>query len=209
MPGVGFETFVPKRPDTKFVIKNITAGTPQEKIIHLFQYPIYPGRQRDLLKIPVVSEADIRHSLLKGELRTKGECGEICIVSSNIDLLQFDNIQKAFIESLACIPGALDGLEVTTATAVLNFAFKQNVPLVATADPKVWIVPAPDKFINGSLGPNEFRIQVRHNGRGLIQGVDYIISESGGAGTGFDTITFIAFAPTSKSDVIADYVCEI
>src|SRR5271165_3139934 len=59
-----------------------------EKTIMIFNYPINAGGTRDLLKIPGVQEEDIRSSLLKGELRHKFLCGDIELVSSNIDLLQ-------------------------------------------------------------------------------------------------------------------------
>lgn len=205
MPNVGFETFFPKRVDTVFIVQNITKNTAQERTIHIFGYPIPAGKERDLLSIPVVSEADIRHSLLKGELRVKGENGEICVTRSNIDLLQFDPEQKAFLESI-CIN---NGLEVTT--SVLNFSFKQNVQLIGVKNGsnRVFTVPFPDKFINGLLGLNEFRILVRHNGKGLLPGVDYTMSESGGIGTGLDTITIITFKPVADSTLVADYVVRI
>lgn len=208
MTQVGFNTFQPKEVDTVFEVRNVTLGTQQEKQIHIFNYPIPPGRTRDLLAIPQVSEADIRHALLKGDLKVKGVCGEICIVRSNIDLIQFDDEQKAFIESLACTPGAVDGLEGGGGSS-FNFAFKQNVELLGTKDGKNRVFTTPDKFINADIGSNSFRILIRHDGKGLIPGVDYTLSESMGAGTGFDTITFIQFAPKAKSTLIADYVVSI
>lgn len=109
MPGVGFDTFFPKTKNTKFVVRNITNGTPQEKVVRVFQYPIKPAGERDLLTIPEVSEADIRHALLKGSLRIKLELGELRVVDSNINLLQFDNEQKSFLQSV----GITNGLEIT------------------------------------------------------------------------------------------------
>jgi len=207
MPNVGFETFFPKKVDTVFIVQNITIGTPQERTIHIFGYPIPAGKQRDVLAIPVVSEADIRHSLLKGELRVKGQNGEICVTRSNIDLLQFDPEQKAFLESI-CIN---NGLEVSGGGGTLDFSFKQNVLLIGTKNGsnRIFTVPSPDKFINGSLGLNEFRILIRHNGKGLLPGVDYTMSESGGIGTGLDTIKIINFKPVADSTLVADYVVKI
>ena len=196
MPGVGFETFFPKQVDTKFVVRNITEGTRQEKTIHIFQYPIPAGRERDLMDIPVVSEADIRHSLLKGELRIKALCGEIKVIASNIDLIQFDPEQRAFLESI-CIT---DGLTECPCDA----------DGYAAALPYAWrIFTTPDIFINGTLFGNEFHILLRHNGRVLVDGKDYILSESGGAGTGYDTIIFTAFSPRPRSQLFADYVIDI
>lgn len=105
---VGFGTFFPKISNTKFVVRNIA---PQGKRIRIFQYPINNGETRDLLAIPAVSEADIRHSLLKGELAVKIKYGELEIVDSDIDLLQFNAEQKSFLENA----GVNKGLAVTSA----------------------------------------------------------------------------------------------
>jgi hypothetical protein len=201
MPGVGFETWWPKRCPTVFKVMNITP----KKMVRVFQYPIAPGMVRDLLDIPVVSEADIRHSLLKGELNMKILCNEIRVVESNIDLLQFDECQKAFLQAA----GITDGLEVSGGGDV-NYLFRQNIPLIGVKNSanKIFIVPAPDKFLNGLVDGNEFRIIIDHNGRRLIQNIDYIISESGGPGTGFDTIEMISFVPNKCSKLIADYVVD-
>ena len=68
-----------------------------KKTISIFNYPINAGQTRDLLQIPGVQEEDIRSSLLKGVLRHKFLCGDIELVSSNIDLLQFSDKQRAFL----------------------------------------------------------------------------------------------------------------
>lgn len=208
----GFYTFGPKEVDTVFIVKNITKNTPQEKTVRIFDYPILAGQTRDLLAIPVVSEADIRHSLLKGELRKKGVVGEICIQRTNIDLLQFDDEQKAFINSLSC-GGELDGIEITEfdgyVTAFIPYLFKQNVELVGTKDGsnRIFTVPSSDKFLNGTFESNTFKILIRHNGRVLVEGKDYSVSESGGVGTGYDTI-ILTFSPVSGSQLYANYVIE-
>lgn len=91
---------------TFFIVKNIA---PNNKRIRIFQYPINNGQTRDILAIPGVSEADIRHSLLKGELLVKLQHQEITIVQSDIDLLQFNDVQKAFLQSA----GITKGLEAS------------------------------------------------------------------------------------------------
>ena len=199
MPGVGFETWWPKKCPTVFKVTNITP----KKMVRVFQYPIAPGRVRDLMDIPVVSEADIRHSLLKGELNMKIMCNEIRVVESTIDLLQFDECQKAFLQAA----GVDKGLEVEGGGQA-NYLFRQNVALIGVKNDanKIFTVPYPDKFLNGTFEDNEFRIIVDHNGRRQIQNIDYIISESGGTGTGFDTIEFISLVPNKCSKIIADYV---
>lgn len=196
----GDYTFLPKRPDTKFVVRNITSGH-DKKTIHLFTYPVGSGKERDLLAIPSVSESDIRHSLLKGELRIKGENREYIVVDSNIDLLQFDNIQKLFLQSI----GIINGLEVTATSS--TYIFKQGVVLTGAVNgANAVFTTGTDKFLDGIIGSNQFNIMVQHNGRILVKGVDYTIAESGGIGTGYDTITIISFIPDTGSTMIADYM---
>lgn len=102
----GFRTWWTKTADTKFIVKNIA---PNRKRIRIFNYPIVNGKTRDLLAIPEISEGTIRHSLLKGELFNKIRTKEAVIFFSNIDLLQFDPVQKKFLEDA----GVTQGLEIT------------------------------------------------------------------------------------------------
>ena len=69
----------------------------------------------------------------------------------------------------------------------------------------------PDYFVHapGSSGKT---IEVWHNGRRLAQSSvsspemgDYTVEESGGVGTGFDTINLLTFAPVSRSVLLASY----
>jgi hypothetical protein len=199
---VGFKTFVPKQCPTVFKVKNIAENN---KRIKIFTLPIINGGVRDLMNIPEVSEADIRHSLLKGELNIKIRCKEIIITESNIDLLQFDPCHKAFLMEA----GINDGLEVIGGgLASIPFLFKQSQELIGIKDGVNAIFYTPDKFIEGIFGNNEFHILIRHNGRVLAEGIDYIVAESGGVGTGFDTIIFKCTLPDSESELIADYVEE-
>src|SRR5208282_1352209 len=91
-----------------FVIQNTSR---QNKTITVFQYPINQWDTRDILQIPGVSEQDVRASLLKGELRHKILCGDIVVICSDIDLLQFNGNQKTFLQSA----GITDGLQVSSA----------------------------------------------------------------------------------------------
>lgn len=111
--------------NTHFIVKNITGYTDAQilaeeglvipfeirssrKVINIFLYPINPGDTRDLLQIPGVQEEDIRSSLLKGVLRHKFLNGDIALVSSNIDLLQFSDKQRAFLKKF----GFGEGVEI-------------------------------------------------------------------------------------------------
>jgi hypothetical protein len=121
--------------NTHFIVRNIT-GTPAsmlhltgenpnipppyqsglfyvspKKTISIFHYPINAGCERDLLQIPGVQEADIRASLLKGELRHKFLCGDIELVSSNIDLLQFSDKQRTFLQNFGFTEGVTVGFD--------------------------------------------------------------------------------------------------
>jgi len=108
---VGFNTTEKKSsPNTVFIVKNVTNELGKEpKTVTIFKVSIPPGISYDLLGIDFVSEADIRHSLLKGTLSRKLQAGEIIVVESTIDLLQFDNNQKTFLEDA----GITVGLEVS------------------------------------------------------------------------------------------------
>ena len=89
-----------------FTVRNVTPD--RHKTIKIFGYPINFNQTRDLLQIPGVSEADIRASLLKGELRHKILAKDIVVECSDIDLLQFNLDQKAFLQAA----GVINGLEV-------------------------------------------------------------------------------------------------
>jgi len=132
-------------------------------------------------------------------LRIKLETREARVVESNINLLQFDPCHKAFLESV----GITVGLDTLGATP---YVFKQGVPLVGARDSINRIFTVPDKFLQGALGNNDFRITIIHNGRTLIETTDYIVSESGGAGTGFDTIEMVSLTPNEYSQLISSYM---
>jgi hypothetical protein len=93
-------------------------------------------------------------------------------------------------------------------------AARIGVRLVGTYNSlnRVFTVPAPDKFIHDAVQPGR-TIAVYHNGRRLTQSLTgspvdgmFVVSESGGVGTGFDTVTLTALAPaTVRSRLFADY----
>jgi hypothetical protein len=193
------EGWIANRCPTVFRVENITSGR-NTKMVRIFNFPIAPGQTRDLLSIPGISEADIRCSLLKGELYIKLICKEIHVVESNIDLIQFDACQKSFLQNA----GITEGLD---ATDTLSYLHRNNIRLIGPLNGtnKVFTIPVPDKFIEGVLDNNEFSIIVTHNGRKLVKYIDYLVSESV-LGGGFDTIEIVSFVPDPKSKLIADYV---
>lgn len=209
MANVYRTTEFPKNSSTSFVVRNIA---PRGKTIRIFKYPILNQQTRDLLAIPYVSEADIRHSLLKGELMIKIKHREIEVVSSDIDLLQFNEEQKQFLKNAGVNKGleiGLDQLDDTVPLGGAGVPIKQNIPLIGTKNGLNRIFATPDKFINGLYLGSTYSILIRHNGRGLEPDVDYEISESGGIGTGYDTIFFKSFIPTQFSNLLADYAVDV
>ena len=179
-----------------FIVKNIS---PQIKTIKIFNYPINYQCQRDLLQIPGVAENDIRASLLKGELNHKIRAQDIVIICSDIDLLQFNDNQRAFLRSSGVTSGlqiSSDQMSVIEQSDIQLLGTVDGVNTVFTIPSGTWIQSAPYKII------------VYKNGVKQVLGDDYLISESGGAGTGYDTV-ILTVAPTvipSPIDIItADY----
>lgn len=184
---VGYTTFFPKKDGfTKFVVRNIA---PNNKRIRIFQYPINNGDIRDLMAIPGVSEADIRASLLKGELVKKFDAREIELVESDIDLIQFNQLQKTFLKDLGFSVG-LDAGSVRKEDVSLN-GVKNSINTIFTIS---------DKFLYNS----DFKIAVYRNGVRQMYTYNYLIAESGGASTGYDTIIFVD-PPDEDDELIIDY----
>jgi hypothetical protein len=59
----------------------------------------------------------------------------------------------------------------------------------------------PEKFLHAVPG---LSVRVHLNGQRLLRVDDYTIAESGGPGTGFDTVVLL-HAPVSGDKVFADY----
>ncbi|MGE3319988.1 MAG: hypothetical protein AB7I18_11905 [Candidatus Berkiella sp.] len=215
----GMDEFAPfQKRCASFVVRNITSD--RQKTIKIFHYPIPYQQTRDLLAIPGVAENDIRASLLKGEIQHKFLAGDIELVHSDIDLLQFNVCEKEWLaslgfnvgleidceqisdEALACIDGYVSGGSV-------NYRFREEIPLIGLKNNSNRIFYTPDKFINGSYFGNTFHIEIKHDGKALYENIDYTIGESGGPGTGYDTINLIKFSPTVKSTLFAWYAVKV
>jgi hypothetical protein len=83
---------------------------------------------------------------------------------------------------------------------------KVQIDLIGTKDGSNLVFTTPDNFVQQASGT---KIKVYMNGQRLYEGAtcDYTVSESGGAGTGYDTITLSAdLAPLSFDNLFADYV---
>lgn len=228
--------------NTRFIVKNIT-GTPAsqlhlagdnpsipppyrtapffvspKKTISIFHYPINAGDTRDLLKIPGVQEADIRASLLKGEIRHKFLCGDIALVESNIDLLQFDDDQKKFLFDFGFSTGVeigydqLDGYVqnlIQIGGSGVSYLWREKIALIGLRNGTNRMFFTPEKFINGSYFGNVFHLTVEHNGKELYENIDYTIGESSGPGSGYDTINIISLTPNAHSLLFATYAIKV
>lgn len=184
-----------------FIVRNVTPD--RGKTIRIFHYPILFNTTRDILQIPGVAEADIRASLLKGELRHKLLAKDIIVECSDIDLLQFNDDQKLFLQQ----SGIIKGLEVTGGGGgSLYYKWREEIPLIGLRNGINRTFFTPDKFLNGlTLAGDRFHIHIKHNGKDLYEGIDYTISESSGPGTGYDTINLISLTPVSHSLLFATY----
>lgn len=174
-----------------FIVRNITPD--RQKTIQIFKYPILFNTTRDILQIPGVSEADIRASLLKGELRHKILAKDIIVECSDIDLLQFNLDQKSFLESA----GIVNGLEVGTGTGGFDV---QDAALIGIKDNTnvTYTTPTPFKHTT------KFKEVLFVNGLRQHIPEDYFVAESGGPGTGYDTVVFII--PPYPDDILTiDY----
>jgi hypothetical protein len=87
-------------------------------------------------------------------------------------------------------------------------ARKTGVILVGPLNGTNRVFHTPDKYLH-AMGVS---LDVFHNGRRLLEAQtpdvrqgDFFCSESGGAGTGFDTINLLSFVPVGKSALVADY----
>jgi hypothetical protein len=181
-----------------FVVQNIAVPA---KVVRVFHYPLNPagtdGDTRDLLAIPGISEESIRASLLKGELQHKLRSGELTIIASDVDLLEFNNNQAAFLQSYGVATGIQIGISQQA------FVWSQDIHLVGLVNGvnNIFTIPS-GVFIQSG----QYKIVVYLNGVKQNYTDDYIIAASTSAG--YDTVVFTVPPESSvlPVDVItADY----
>lgn len=169
---------------SEFVVKNIA---PSKKLIRIFNYPIPYGTTRNLMLIPGVAEPEIKTSLLKGELNVKIRAGELSIVKTDIDLIQFSDKQKQFLQ----LYGIYNGLDSFSTDNI-----RSNIVLIGSIDGvnKIFQLPNNDTFINAN-----FNVQIYLNGVRQLLGSDFLIY-------GNDNNAIIMTSPPDIGDVVcADY----
>lgn len=182
-----------------FKVTNIAAT---RKTVLVFNYPIPFGQTVDLMQKPDISEENIKTSLIKGLLKIKILAGEITVTCSDISLVTFNQDQIDFL--------IYAGIE-TGITPTLNpYGLKVNVPLVGVKNGINRIFKTPETFLNGSIPPNYFRPTVYHNGKVLLENIDFVIEKSSiFLGTyNYDTIRITSFAPIYASQLFATYVTD-
>lgn len=179
--------------NTFFIVQNVS---PQRKTIKIFNYPINLGCTRDLLQIPGVGEADIRVSLLKGELQHKILAQDIVIVETNLDLLQFDPLQLQFLLSA----GVNYGTSQTPSDQ--QYTQYQNVTLQGSLNGSnvIFTLPNDQYYVQNSL----LKIIVYWNGVRQVLNDDYTL---GIFSDGYQSI--VLTIPPSFDDIIAaDYYTQ-
>jgi hypothetical protein len=186
-----------------FVVQNITGmpGNPNKpKCVEIFNYPIAEnGGIRDLMKIPGVGSTDIKMSLEKGTIQYKLRAQEITILASDIDLLQFNQNQANFLYA----NGVTTGVQIDQSQ--LASLWQQDIELDGVVDGSnmVFTIPSGKFLVDGT-----HKIVVYINGVKQVYLTDYFIAESGGPGTGYDTVIMTIapiISPLPIDVITADY----
>lgn len=175
-----------------FIVRNVS---PQVKTIKIFNYPIPYGRARNLLRIPGIGEQDIRVSLLKGELQYKIMAQDIVIISSDVDLIQFNEAQKTFLTNA----GISSGMQVAADQLSSSIIEQQDIVLNGNIDSSNTIFTIPTGFFV-YLPPN-YKIIVYLNGIKQAINNDYVL---GSFDNGYRSI-IMTFPPDPGDIITADY----
>ena len=98
----------------------------------------------------------------------------------------------------------LNVLDLQAAYFIAISRFRTGQLLVGVIDGTrvSFFLPGSDKFVHDLP---HLTVSVYLNGMRQLMGQDYTISESGGVGSGYDTVTFIE-APRSGDVLLVDYV---
>lgn len=91
------ETIFNPSPSVSFIIKN---NSTIRRSIKIFGQSIYYNSSFDLMKIPGITEEDIRTEVLKGTLRRLLEQGTFQVVSSSVNFKTTDSAHGAFLQRI-------------------------------------------------------------------------------------------------------------
>src|SRR6266404_5228938 len=190
---MGDNSFAPySSPTISFVVKNVSV---QKKMIKIFNYPILYNTTRDLMKIPGISESEIRASLLKGELNHKILANDIEIMTSDINLLQFNQDNLSFLINHGIKQGIMVGYKNSD---VIHYEDQRLVGNINSFNTTFKVANPP--FIQDDV----YKIIIFWNGIKQSLSNDYIIAESKGPGTGYNTVILLV-APDSGDIISANY----
>lgn len=117
--------------DITFVIKNTSSIG---RSIKVFNTPIGAGNTLDLMKIPGVTEEDIRSELTKTYFKNLFAGGSLTIVTSTINFTTYDSTHAAFLVSI--------GLPNFLASTAPNFVQNVNTAEVGPAATITFAAPA-------------------------------------------------------------------
>ena len=140
---------------------------------------------------------------MKGEIRRKLKNGDIELVFSNIDLLQFNDCGIKYLEGYGFTTGVL------ITPSQLSIIEYQDIQLVGIVNGVNTIFTLPGSISWIQLPP--YKIIVYKNGVKQVLGDDFFILESGGPNTGYNTVILTVAPETNPSptDIItADYYID-
>lgn len=144
---VGFSTFRDKQFSVSFIIKNVSS-----RRLKIFNVPIGPQRTYDLMSISYVSEADIKHSLVKGELYTLLSLRQITVVSSTIDLNSFSaDFINFLVNDLGIDAGVIEGSgTITLVNGDPGPVVSLDAGDISETGSRLWLSPAQETQISES-----------------------------------------------------------
>lgn len=115
----------------------------------------------------------------------------------------------AFMEARGYIFVSEEDPDYADPSDALTLGARWGQPLSGIQDGENRVFTLPEKALHGTYAGGEPRIRIYHNGRRLSETDDFTVSESGGPGTGYDTVTFVSFAPSALSVLMADYTKQL
>lgn len=174
----------------------------------------------------IVEVFDAESSIIS--ITVEEDCDEIVIAEDGaqiaiiVDVDESDVVITAIEDELVCVevglqgpggPQGPEGPQGPPGVGIPLTRLRYNEILVGTKNGvnKVFTLPSSEKAIHDVPG---VQIALYYNGQRLhpvqsrdgVASDDYSVSESGGTGTGYDTVTFTHIAPKSDDRVSSDYI---
>lgn len=181
---------------SSFIVKNIA---PSNRKVKILGFSLDNGDTKNLLSLRYISEADVRRSLLNGELYRKITNNLIFIVQSDLDLSQFSLDQRIFLQQAGIIQSE---------QTIPSIRKKKNTLLHVEEDTLTGTQDDSNTIFTISSGKflfnDDYKILVYRNGIRQKFGTNFLVAESGGLGTGYDTVIFIE-PPLATDELVVDY----